>query len=296
MRIVSLHPAATEIVFALGLGDELVGVTARCDEPEAARSLPLIAHRTVARQPGAAPGPSLLAIDGEALEAADPDLILLSDLHRVCDVGVRDVRIIADAIDEEIAVLSIDPVSVEGVLNAIQTVGAMTEAEDEAMDVVMGLRERLSGLEAIVVGRREHGFTPPRVAALEWLDPPMAVGRWIPEQVRLAGGWELLGREGERGAPTTWDAVREVDPEIIVLMPAGLGLAATVAAWSAASRPDGWEDLRAVRAGRVFAVDGDAHFGRPGPRIIDGIEALSEIVDPDAFDGLAPVASFVRVR
>ncbi len=294
MRIVSLHPAATEIVFALGLGDELVGVTAYCDEPPEARQVPVVARLSGAARAGL-PGPGLLELDREALGAADPDLVILSDSSRVCAVGAREMRAIADSIDEEIAVLTLDPVSVEGALNAIQTVGAMTEAEDEAMDVVAGLRERLQAIEAIVVARRDHGFKAPRVAALEWLDPPVSVGRWVPEQVRLAGGWELLGREGERGAATSWDALREVDPEIIVLMPAGMDLPTTLAAWASTPRPTGWDDLAAVRAGRVFAVDGSAYFWRPGPRLVDGIEVLAEIVDPVAFDGLAPSDSFAPV-
>jgi iron complex transport system substrate-binding protein len=295
VRIVSLHPAATEIVFALGLGEELVGVTAYCDAPREARGVAVVARYPTTPDASAPPGPALLELDRDALDEADPDLVILSDSCRVCTVGAREVRAIADEIDEEVEVLSLDPVSVEGVFNAIQTVGAMTEAEDAAMDAVVGLRERLRAIEAIVVARRDHGFAAPRIAALEWLDPPMAAGRWIPEQVRLAGGWELLGHERAMPSATSWAALREVDPEIIVLMPAGLDLPATVAAWDALPRPDGWSDLHAVREGRVFAVDGAAYFWRPGPRIVDGIEVLAEIVDPKAFDGLAPNDSFVRV-
>ncbi len=295
MRIVSLHPAATEIVFALGLGEELVGVTAYCDEPPGARGLPVVARLPRVVPARGQPGPPLLELDRDALDEADPDLLIASDVNRVCAVGLRDLRAIADEIDEEVAVLGLDPMSVEGVLNAVQTVGAMTEAEDAAMDVVVGLRERLQAIEGIVVARRDHGFVAPRIAALEWLDPPVAAGRWIPEQARLAGGWELLGQEHERAPSTSWAALREVDPEIIVLMPAGMDLPQTVAAWEALPRPDGWAELQAVRAGRVFAVDGSSFFWRPGPRIVDGIEVLAEIIDPKAFDGLAPNDSFARV-
>lgn len=295
MRIVSLLPAATEILHALGLGDELVGVTELCDEPEGGRAVPIVAWRPPRGTPSNAPGVPLLVLDPAALEEADPDLIIASDLCRVCTVGPRELRLLAAEIDDEVEVLSIDPVSIEGVLNSIQAIGAMTEAEDAAMDVVIGLRERLQAVDAIVVARRDHGFVPPRVAALEWLEPPFAVGRWVPEQVRLAGGWELLGHAGERGAATTWDAVREVDPEILVLMPAGLDLPGTVAAWASLARPAGWDELRAVQAGRVFAVDGAAFFSRPGPRVVDGIEVLAELVDPLAFDGMSPPASWVRV-
>jgi iron complex transport system substrate-binding protein len=300
VRIVSLLPAATEIVLALGLGEELVGVTELCDVPAALAGVAVVARRpraAPASPGGASTGPAvpLLWVTAAALVEADPDLVIGSDVCRVCSAGSRELRAMAADIDDEVEVLSLDPVSVEGVLNAIQAVGAMTEAEDAAMDIVVGLRERLQAVEVIVVGRRDHGFVPPRVAALEWLDPPTAVGRWIPEQVRLAGGWELLGGEGERAALTSWEAVREVDPEILVLMPSNLHLDETVAAWAAMPRPEGWEDLRAVRDGRVFAVDGAGHFARPGPRIVDGIEALAEIIDPLAFDGMSLPGSWARV-
>lgn len=295
MRIVSLHPAATEIVFALGLGEELVGVTAYCDEPPEARELPRVAKLPLSPAAGLLPGPGLLEIDADALAEADPDLIILFDSNRVCRPDVREVREMVRQQHGDTALLSLDPMSVEGMFNTIQTIGAMTETEDEAVDTVAGLRERLQAMEAIVVGRRDHGFVAPRVAALEWLDPPVSVGRWIPEMVRLAGGWELLGREGERGEVISWGSIREVDPEIIVLMPAGMDLRSTVAAWEALARPAWWGELRAVREGRVFAVDASSYFWRPGPRLIDGIEVLAEIIDPKAFDGMSLPDSFVRV-
>jgi iron complex transport system substrate-binding protein len=294
VRIVSLHPAITEIIFALGLGEELVGVTAYCDEPPAAREVDIVAHRQLPAGRGHI-GPPLLDLDMAALHAADPDLIVTSETSRVCAVNVRELREIAAEIDEEVEVLSLDPVSVEGVLNAIQAVGAMTEAEDEAMETVLGLRERLQAIEGIVVVRREHGLAAPRIAALEWLDPPAAVGRWIPEQIRLAGGWELLGREGEPPSATTWEALRELDPEVIVIMPAGLHLPEAVAAYEALPKPAWWGELQAVRDERVFAVDAASCFSRPGPRLVDGIEVIAEIVDPVAFDGLSGSDSFVQL-
>jgi iron complex transport system substrate-binding protein len=123
----------------------------------------------------------------------------------------------------------------------------------------------------------------PRVVGLEWLDPPFATGHWVPEQVRQAGGWELLGSDGEASTQTTWDAVSEVDPEMLLLMPCGFHLQETIDAWAATRRPPGYADLTAARRGQVFALDGSAYFSRPGPRVIDGIELLAEIFDPDAF-------------
>lgn len=285
MRIVSLLPSATEIVYALGLGEELVGVSHDCDFPPQAREVPVV---TRPRGPGPVhPGPPSLAPDESAIADARPDLVL--------GAGAREVEGLARRLGPDVSVVRLEPTSVEGILNSISTVGAMTEAEDAAVDVVEELRERLRAVEEIVVGRRDHGFAPPRVAALEWLDPPFSVGRWVPEQVRLAGGWELLGREAEPPAATSWDAVRETDPEVLVLMPAGLHLPETIRAWTDAPRPAGWAELRAVRDGRVFALDGAAHFSRPGPRIVDGIEVLAELFDPLAFDGMSPPESWARV-
>jgi iron complex transport system substrate-binding protein len=307
VRIVSLLPSATEIVFALGLGDELVGVTHECDFPAQARGLPVVT-RSVHDLSGASSHhihglveesmrshAALYELDEAALAAAKPDLILTQELCRVCAVGYEQVNEVARRLEGEVTVLSLEPVSIEGIFNAIQAVGAMTEAEDAALDVVEDLRERLRHVHEIVGGCRDGGFVPPRVAAIEWLDPPFACGHWVPEQVRLAGGWELLGAEGGRSVETTWAAVREVDPEIVVLMPCGFDLARTVEEWDRLPKPEGWAELRAVREGRVFATDGSAYFSRPGPRIMDGIELLAEIIDPAAFDGMSPDGSWARV-
>jgi iron complex transport system substrate-binding protein len=304
MRIVSLLPSATEIVFALGLGDELVGVTHECDWPPEAAAIPAVTRSThdlsgrssreIDRLVGEAihGGSSLYELDEDALEAADPDLILTQELCAVCAVGYREVNEVARAIDADISVVSLEPTSIEGILNSISTVGAMTDTEDAAIDVVADLRERLRTLETHLAERRERGQPPVRVVGLEWLDPPFAVGHWVPEQVRRAGGWDLLGREGERSVPTTWDAVRDVDPELLVLLPCGFHLAETVEEWERTPRPPFWEALSAVRHGQVFAVDGSAYFSRPGPRVIDGVELLAEIFDPDGFVETSPLGSW----
>jgi iron complex transport system substrate-binding protein len=229
-------------------------------------------------------------------QASEPSAA--GSVTRLPDTAARLDAALASALARlggEVTLLRLGPTSIEGILNAIQTLGAMTEAEDAAMFVVEGLRERLQAVEEIVVGRRDHGFQPPRVAVVADLDPPLTCGLWVPEQVRLAGGWEVLGGEGEPPVTTSWAAVREVDPEILVLTSPGLDLPATAASARSARRPDGWEDLRAVRDRRVFAVDGAACFERAGPRVIDGIEVLTELIDPVAFDGMAPPESWLRV-
>lgn len=303
----SLLPSATEIVCAIGLAEELVGVTHECDWPPSALGRPVMTRsvydlgatpsRTINEIVNAAVhgGSSLYALDEEALAAAEPDLILTQELCEVCAVSYRDVNEVARAIDAGIRVVSLEPTSIEGIFNTMTTIGAMTESEDAAVDLVEALRARLGSVERRVQKRRDNGFESPRVVGLEWLDPPFAVGHWVPEQIRRAGGWDLLGEAGERSVETTWRAVAEVDPEMLVLMPCGFDLADTVDEWATVPRPPMWRDIEAVRRGQVFAVDGSAYFSRPGPRVIDGIELLAEIFDPDAFVDFAPPGSWTPV-
>jgi iron complex transport system substrate-binding protein len=307
MRIVSLLPSATEIVCAIGLVDELVGVTHECDYPPEVVGVPVLTrsvkdltnassrdiHRLVTASVHG--GSSLYALDEEALAAAKPDLILTQELCPVCAVSYREVNEVARAIDADITVVSLEPTSIEGIFNTIATVGAMTENEDAAVDLVETLRERLGAVEEKVQARRDAGGRSPRVVGLEWLDPPFATGHWVPEQIRRAGGWELLGADGDPSKQTTWDAVAEVDPEMILLMPCGFHLPETVGEWARTRRPPGYEDFTAVRRGQVFALDGSAYYSRPGPRVIDGIELLAEIFDPDAFVDVAPFGSWTPV-
>jgi iron complex transport system substrate-binding protein len=308
MRIVSLLPSATEIVCAIGLGDSLVGVTHECDYPPEVVGKPVLTrsvndmtasssrdiHRLVTASMHG--GSSLYALDEAALAAVEPDLILTQELCRVCAVSYREVNEVARAIDADITVVSLEPTSIEGIFNTITTVGAMTENEDAAVDVVESLRERLGAVEEKVEARRDAGARSPRVVGLEWLDPPFATGHWVPEQIRRAGGWELLGADGEASTQTTWDAVSEVDPEMLLLMPCGFHLPETVREWARVRRPPGYGDLTAVRRGRVFALDGSSYYSRPGPRVIDGIELLAEIFDPDAFIDVAPFGSWTPVE
>ena len=308
MRIVSLLPSATEIVCAIGLADELVGVTHECDYPPEAVGKPIVTrsvhdlsasssrdiHRLVSASVHGCS--SLYVLDEEALAAARPDLIVTQELCRVCAVSYREVNEVARAIDADITVVSLEPTSIEGIFNTISTVGAMAEAEDAAVDLVEVLRERLGAVEAHVQARREAGRRPPRVVGLEWLDPPFAVGHWVPEQIRRAGGWDLLGADGDRSVQTTWDAVGEVDPEMLLLMPCGFHLAETVAEWARIARPAGYAELAAVRRDQIFALDGSAYFSRPGPRVVDGIELLAEIFDPDGFVDIAPLGSWTPVQ
>jgi iron complex transport system substrate-binding protein len=307
MRIVSLLPSATEIVCALGLADELVGVTHACDWPPEAAGKPLM---TRSPEDPAAPtgelidrlvadtihaGPTRFRLDVDALAAAAPDLVLMQESCQACGTSYREISAAVRAVGGDVSVVSLEPTSIEGILNSISTVGAMTDAEDEAVEVLEELRSRLGEIEQRVLERRGHGQAPVRVVGLEWLDPPFAAGHWVPEQIRRAGGWELLGREGDRAVATTWEAVRDVDPEMLVLLPAGSHLGTAMHDWKRAPRPAFWHDIDAVRRGQVFVVDGSAYFSRPGPRVIEGIGILAEIFDPDGFAETSPIGTWAPV-
>lgn len=309
MRIVSLLPSATEIVCAIGLQDELVGVTHECDWPPSVIGTPIVT-RDIASTAAAAggsraihdrvtaamhSGSSLYALDEAALEAAEPDLIITQELCRACAVSYADVNEVVRRIDADIAVVSLEPTSIEGILHSITTVGAMTEVEDAAIELVEQLRTRLDAVEQRVAVRREGGHRALRVVGLEWLDPPFTVGHWVPEQIRRAGGWDLLGEAGAKAQRTTWDAVADVDPEMLFLLPCGFHLGDTVREWGRVRRPAWLDDLPAIRRGALFALDGSSYFSRPGPRVIDGIELLAEIMDPDGFVDIAQVGGWTPI-
>jgi iron complex transport system substrate-binding protein len=307
MRIVSLLPSATEIVFALGLGDELVGRTHECDYPPEVASVPVMTSDvdTVAAassreidqrvKESVHRGSSLYALDLEALAAAKPDLILTQELCDVCAVSYRDVGAAVRRIDADATVVSLEPTSIEGILNTVSTIGAMAAAEDEAVGLLEMLRERLGAIENRVLERRLEGVRPRRIVCLEWIDPPFAAGHWVPEQVRRAGGWDLLGRPGEPSVETSWEQVREVDPEQLMLMPCGFDAARTAFEWRRAQKPAWLGELRAVRRGEVFALDGSSYFSRPGPRVIDGIALLAELFDPGGFEDEVPSEAWMSL-
>lgn len=312
MRIVSLLPAATEIVWALGLADDLVGVSHACDHPAAVVGRPVVTRPSAG--PRIAPSSSVDSVERltttglpgsfevlfDRVAALRPDLVLAGPLPRATagarsEAGGHD-RALRDVIDPDATVVALEPASIEGIFHAIATVGAMTDAEDEAVGLVEILRERLADVEEEVEERRGQDHRPPRVVALEWLDPLVAPGLWVPEQVRRAGGWDLLGSDGRPATSTTWEAIEDLDPEMILLVPCGMHLPDVVATWRTAPRPASWAELQAARRGQVFALDGEAYFGRPGPRVVDGIELLAEIFDPTAFVDVAPAASWVPVQ
>jgi iron complex transport system substrate-binding protein len=294
MRIVSLLPSATEIICALGLGDQLVGVSHRCDYP------PEIEGVAVVTRPKSAPGIEAAAaslddelgpsdIDRAALLAAQPELIVFREGGTGPDARQLEAALIGAETTPTMIVL--DPIALEGIFHSVTTIGAMTESEDDAIELLEELREDIGEIEQGVVTRHDQGLRPKRVVVLEGLSPLLASGRWVPEQVRRAGGWDLLGREGEPSSVTTWEAIRDVDPEMLIFAPAGLTLLQAQAVWRGLERPVFWEDLEAVRRGHVFFVE-PVYFYRPGPRVVDGVAMLAEIFDPEGFVDTSPPDSW----
>ena len=293
MRIVSLLPSATEIICALGLADRLVGVSHRCDFPPE-----IAAVAAVTRPSGNAAIEAAANMDDElgsseidrpALLAAQPDLIVFREGG--AGPGSRQLEAALIGVDVTPTLIALDPIAVEGIFHSITTIGAMTESEDDAIELLEELREDIGEIEQGVLARHDQGLRPKRVVVLEGLSPLLACGRWVPEQVRRAGGWELLGREGEPASVTTWEAVRDVDPEMLLFAPAGLTLLEAQAVWRELPRPDFWQDLEAVRQGHVFFVE-PVYFFRPGPRIVDGVAMLAEIFDPEGFVDTSPADSW----
>ena len=304
MRICSLLPSSTEIVFALGLGDRLVGITHECDYPPGAVGLPVVTASLVDHQESSSGaihrhiseaihgGSGVYALDQGLLERLDPDLILTQELCDVCAVSYEVVQRAVRMLPGDRRVLSLEPTNLDGILQTILSVGRLAGAQDAAEDVVAGLRRRIDAVSAKTrdVGRR------PRVFAMEWLDPPFIGGHWVPEMIRLAGGTDGLGKEGRPSETAAWEEIVAYEPEVVILMPCGYHLEENIAELSRNPLPTAWCDLPAVRSGDVYAVDGSSHFNRPGPRAVDGLEVLAEILHPSLFPRQKPTDAWVRVE
>jgi iron complex transport system substrate-binding protein len=299
MRIVSLVPSATEIVCALGLGDALVGISHDCDFPPEILDRPVLSGAVAgpgeasaavdARIRGAVhAGRSVYHLDQACLRRLRPDLILTQELCVVCAPSHALVRRAARLLEGETRIVSLDPRRFEDVLENIRLVGALTGTESRAAVLVADLQARMDGLRAAPLDPR------PRVVCLEWLDPLYAGGHWIPEMVEAAGGVDALGVAGAPSRSVAWGDLREAQPETIVLMPCGWGIARTRAELGCLSGRPGWTDLPAVRQGRVFLTDGSSYFNRPGPRLVTGAAVLAAILNPSRDAGHLPAGAVER--
>jgi iron complex transport system substrate-binding protein len=292
MKIASLLPSATEIVYALGLGDDLVGVTDECDYPAEAVTKPVISRSALPQGRIQTPreideavrekvgqGGQLYVLDTDLLRREQPDVILTQDLCRVCAVPSGQVK---EALDKlglpEARVVSLDPQTLEDVVSQIGAVGTILDRADRASAIMAGMRDRIAKV-------RETAKRVPSVSvfALEWSDPPFAAGHWIPDMIEIVGGMPVLAEKGQPSREVAWHEVRVAAPEVTVFMPCGYYLEEAEEEADSFLHQAEFADTPAVRNGNAFAVDATSYFSRPGPRIIDGLEILAWAVHPDSY-------------
>jgi iron complex transport system substrate-binding protein len=285
MRIASLVPSATEMLFALGLGGDVVGVTHECDYPPAARELP---HLTATVLPDGlsageidaavkavvGEGRALYSLDEQRLTELAPDLIVTQAICDVCAVSFEDVVEVAARLPGRPRVLQQDPSSLGEVLEDVTRLGAAAGIEQRALELRAELEARLAAVRAAVAG-----VSPPRVIALEWLDPPFVGGHWIPEMVALAGGIDVAGPAGAKSPEVEWEALAALDPDLVVVMPCGMYVEE-----SRAQAEEHRERIEALGSARVFAVDAASTYSRPGPRLVDGTELFAHLFHPALVD------------
>ena len=286
MRICSLLPGATEIAYALGLEAQIVGVTHECDYPPDAQYKPILVKsaidpktmtsaeidRKVAELLQA--GKGLYSIDEAGFIAAAPDIILTQGLCEVCALDYAEVEKAAAKLARPPQILSLNPHSLNDILDDIQRVGAITQRDQRAGAMMRELRQRIEA-----IGYEETPYRP-RVVCLEWFEPLYTAGHWVPEMVALAGGRDVLGQAGQPSARIEWQQVIDAKPEVLLLMPCGFDTRRTVREATPLRALPGWQDLPAVKTANVYALNGNAYFSRPGPRLINGLEILARLLHP----------------
>jgi iron complex transport system substrate-binding protein len=300
MRIVSLLPSTTEIVYALGLGEQLAAVTHECDFPEQVQGVPIVTRSALDHSTSSSSEIdavvrsqlrdelSIYHLDRELLATLKPDLILTQALCEVCAVSFGEVAAAARELPQEPVVLSLEPTRLDEIFGTILAIGNATMRREEALTLVASLRERVEQIRS----RTAQIAYRPRVLLLEWFDPLYGPGHWTPELIQIAGGRSVFGSAGTPSQRISWESIIAFAPEVIVLCPCGFTLErALIEADAILPYRPGWDALPAVRNGRVFAVDGNAYFSRPGPRIVESLELLASFIHPEHFSGWGPVAA-----
>lgn len=283
MRIASLVPSATEMLFALGLGDSVVGVTHECDYPDEAVERPHLTRSVIpdglsaaeidreVRERTAAGG-AIYELDAEELRELQPDLIVTQAVCEVCAVSFDDVTAVAAEMEGPPEVLSLDPTTLGEVIADLRRLGVAAHVQEEAEELILAMGDRLDAVAAAVADAAEQ----PTVLALEWLDPAYVGGHWVPQMIEHAGGLDLLGFAGEKSRVASWEEIGASRPRVVVAMPCGYGAdRAAAEAYQHADR------IARLGADRVVAVDASSYFSRPGPRLVDGVELLAHVLHPD---------------
>jgi iron complex transport system substrate-binding protein len=295
MKVLSLLPSATEIVYALGLDDHLAAVSSDCDHPPEVRSKPVVstpaldlADKSPAAidkevRTGLSIADSLYELDRDLVRELQPDLILAQDLCRVCAVPSGHVTDALEMLGCSAQVISLDPHNLSQVLEGIEDVARVTSVPDRGRCLVNSLRQRIRAVRSATDNLKRT-----RALALEWADPPFTAGHWVPEMIRLAGGFDPLGVEGAPSRACSWNEFAAAVPEVIVFMPCGYGLEDALDQAHGLFEVPEFATTPAAREGRVWAVDGSSYFSRPGPRLVDGVEILARIFHPELFPDPPP--------
>jgi len=295
MRIVSLLPAATEIVCALGLRDQLVGVSHECDFPPSVRDLPRVTRTTIPVDASSAQIDELVRrrvkdklplyeLDVPLIKELGPDLVVTQALCDVCSVSEAEVGAAAATMNPAPRIVNLAPGSLGEVFVAMRTVARAANVADQGESAIAPLRRRVQSL----VARHQTAAPRPSVVFLEWLDPLFCGGHWNPELVSLAGGFELIGKAGTPSRRIEWEELRAANPEILFIACCGYSEARARADLDIVQRKAGWSDLKAVRNNRVYIADGSAYFNRPGPRLVESLEIMAEVIRPSL--SASPVA------
>ncbi|SHG48566.1 cobalamin-binding protein [Bradyrhizobium erythrophlei] len=302
-RIVSFLPSATEMVCALGLGDRLLGVTHECDYPPEIAGKTVVVRNVLPIETMSQPeidsavtqrlrdGLSLYRVDETLMREIAPDLILTQELCQVCAPSGNEVSQLLKVLPSQPQILWLTPKSLEQIFDNLRDLGEATGRSHIAENLIAEGRARLEKIEAAARAAPSR----PRVFCMEWMDPVYCCGHWVPEMVRIAGGIDGLGREGTDSVRIPWQDVLQWKPEVLIVMPCGFGLEkAADQARMLASYP-GWADLPAVGDGRVYAVDANAYFARPGPRVVEGTELLAHLLHPGLFEWKGPPGAFRKL-
>jgi iron complex transport system substrate-binding protein len=301
-RIVSFLPSATEMACALGLGDRLMGITHECDYPPEIQGKPIVVRSVLptermsqaeidaAVSERLRKGLSLYQVDEELMREIGPDLILTQNLCQVCAPSGNEVSHLLKSLPSNPQALWLTPQSLEQIFENLRELGQATGRSQQAETLIGQGRARL---ETIAATTRE--VPRPRVFCMEWIDPVYCSGHWVPEMVRIAGGRDELAREGAYSVRIPWGDVLHWAPEVLVVMPCGLDLQKALAEAQQLLRYPGWSELPAVRADRVYAVNANSYFARPGPRVVDGAELLAHIIHPDLFAWNGPPGAFCKL-
>jgi iron complex transport system substrate-binding protein len=302
-RIVSFLPSATEMICALGLQDNLKGITHECDYPAEVTNKPAVVrpalpieNMTLAEIDAAVAeiignGQGLYRVDGERLREIAPDLIVTQNLCEVCAPAGKEISQALQALPIPPKILWLTPKSIEGIFQNLIELGDATDRRDKAEEVVASCRRRFERLRTAVSKIRER----PRVFCMEWVDPVYCCGHWVPEMVDLAGGIDVLGRIGSDSVRIGWEDVVKSRPDVLVVMPCGFKLAAAAEQARSLARYPGLSELPAFQTGRVYAVDANSYFARPGPRIVEGTELLAHVLQPDSIGWEGPSDAYQKI-